>query len=71
MAAGVIPPTIPATPPTTPRTLLWMSWMPTSRVRTSRHWSPSSALRASASSRRLPFSTPDDTRGIGMSRWMR
>lgn len=44
-----------------------------------RHWhhpshlqrSPSAAMRASASCRRLPFSTPLVTRGMGMSRWMR
>jgi hypothetical protein len=28
-------------------------------------------MRASASCRRLPFSTPLVTRGMGMSRWMR
>lgn len=33
--------------------------------------SPSAAMRASASCRRLPFSTPLVTRGMGMSRWMR
>lgn len=33
--------------------------------------SPSAAMRASASSRRLPFSTPLVTSGMGMSRWMR
>lgn len=32
----------------------WTSWMPTSRIRTTRHRSPRSAIRASASSRRLP-----------------
>ena len=47
------------------------AWMPTSRVRTSRQRRPSCPMRARASSRRLPFSTPLVTRGIGMSRWMR
>ena len=32
----------------------WMSWMPASRVRTSRHFSPRCPMRASASSLRLP-----------------
>ena len=32
---------------------------------------PRCPMRASASSRRLPFSTPLETRGMGMSRWMR
>jgi hypothetical protein len=44
---------------------------PTSRKRTSRHSAPKSFMRASASSRRLPFSTPDETSGIGISRWTR
>ena len=42
-------------------TLWWISCMPTSRVRTSRQEVPRSAMRASASSRRLPCSTPDVT----------
>lgn len=42
----------------------WASHLP-------RHLRPSSPMRARASSRRLPFSTPEVTRGIGMSRWMR
>jgi hypothetical protein len=33
--------------------------------------SPSAAMRARASCRRLPFSTPLVTSGMGMSRWMR
>ena len=42
--------------------------MPASRVRTSRHCNPRSPMRARASSRRLPFSTPLVTRGMGISR---
>ena len=47
------------------------TWMPASRVRTSRQRRPSTPMRARASSRRLPTSTPEVTSGIGMSRWMR
>ena len=49
------------------RTLLWISCSPTSRLRTSRQVKPKSRIRCRASSRRFPFSTPDDTNGIGMS----
>ena len=40
---------------------------PTSRYRTSLHSAPKSFIRASASSRKFPFSTPDETRGMGIS----
>ena len=40
-------------------TLWWISWMPTSLVRTSLHTVPRSFIRASANSRRLPCSTPE------------
>lgn len=48
-------------------TLWWISWMPTSLVRTSRHCVPKSFMRAKASSLKLPCSTPLDTKGIGIS----
>ena len=44
---------------------------PTSLYRTSLHSAPKSFIRAKASSRRFPFSTPDETRGMGISRWTR
>lgn len=40
---------------------------PTSRYRTSLHSAPKSFILAKASSRKFPFSTPDDTRGMGIS----
>jgi len=50
---------------------LVFTWIPASRVLTSRHFKPRSSIRAKASSRRLPFSTPEVTRGIGISLWTR
>ena len=40
-------------------TLLWISWMPTSLVLTSRQTVPKSFIRASANSLKLPCSTPE------------
>jgi hypothetical protein len=44
-----------------------MRLTPTSLYLTSRHSAPKSFIRARASSRRLPFSTPDETNGMGIS----